>query len=445
MITVTLPILGVRNIPVGSAPFQFPFSRANLGFPYFLNGSAQTPGRAQSSGSGGYLGLKYAYGNVPMSIGATTGAAFANNGGMPMMQFAGGIVQSFGVYDYLSLFPNPWTWEPTLTNKYNGGSYTTAFTPGAMWYSPNTIPLVSPQLSYIASIPFPDILFGNVSEAPIVASAWLNSPHGGGVTIKSAGILAYMDPISRQWGTAYNVVNSGSSLLCNGYVFCGPGAASNIPFIPVTGGLGIFAGMNSPDATAGCAMAVMSPRYNRWLLAFETFGGAPALAFQNAFTGNTQPSPNPNPTVERIAVNLAVASDQALIAGGSFSTSVKGTVDPAGNFLMTPFTNATAGGLTWLYIMGDGSGYYRINFVPQGPAAATINSAITNANTALSTSGGFGIDVNGNFWIIQPNTQNAALYSSLDLAQQLAFPPFPQVSNGYVGCRSNPCEYPWYG
>lgn len=440
--TITLPCLGIINVPVGLAPFQFPYSKPNLGLPYFMNG---TSGFSVASGTNGFLGLKYCYGNIPISVGATTAQGFVSDTAMGMVQFAGGVVQSFGVFDYTMLLPNPFAYLPSMTAFYNQGSYSWVQTPGFATYQPGMRALTASQVSQTFSFPFPDLMFSNLDQPLSYGNAYQIWAHNGTVALGSVGGLAYIDPLSHAWFTTKgSVIDAGSSPTCNKQVYVQSSSApANLVPAASLDGHGIYAGNNFNDSTAGCHVAIATPAYGgRWLMAFQTSGGQPPLCTQPMFTGETSPAGDPT-LHSRQAVNFAVASDQALIPGGTFAASIKGTVDPAGNFLITPFpANSVDGGNIWFYILGDMSGYYRVILTGTTP---TIQTAINHCNNGGVSSSGFGIDINGNFWLIQSGQQQPLLYSSLGLGAALNYSPFPNVSAGSVACRTNLCNFPWFG
>jgi hypothetical protein len=127
-------------------------------------------------------------------------------------------------------------------------------------------------------------------------------------------------------------------------------------------------------------------------------------------------------TLEDPADSAALVVTQGSYTGGQITTT------PGGDFLCaTPDSTSPVHYL----IQGNGNGYYKINYTGIGQQSPGWNPA----------SGGFGMDLSGNFWAFV----GGQLVSSLGFPPFPVFPRFPQVLAGWVNCRNMPCAYPWYG
>src|ERR1700742_1300036 len=103
---ITLPALGTIILNVGVAPFQYAPTDAHLFYPAFLNGSTlYNPAQGGlGAATAGVNGLQFIYTSVSTDAGnLSPGQADATNLYVPMVQFAGGTVNSFGVFEYKSI------------------------------------------------------------------------------------------------------------------------------------------------------------------------------------------------------------------------------------------------------------------------------------------------------------------------------------------------------
>jgi hypothetical protein len=436
----TLPLLGVINVTVGQAPFQFPYSAPNLGKPYFLNGTSQVGSLGLSPGANGYWGLQYLYGNIPMSSGSPTSAGFANTSGMSMFQYAGGVVQSFGVFDYLALASNPFRYNPVTTNFYNGGAYSIAQGLRSSLYMPNELG-GGTSVQYKARFQLPYFMTQNINAPFGVTDSWdiYNVPFGS----TSQGAISFPDPVSGQQIIANNVVLTGGVGVLNNMVYIKPtgtGPATQIPLTVQYFGqtYGVYAGNNNHETNE---LSLLSPNHYIWLQMSNVSG----LCYMPLFTQQTLAANNPS-VVARVPLQFSEAVDNTLFQPRTYNgLGLIGTTIPGGDFLISNNGAFGDGGPIYFYIKGDMTGYYRVIFTGTN---ATIQAVVNSANRSIGVSGGFGVDLNGNVWFIQRGQQQPLLYSSLNLVKSLSFPIYPNVNNRGIACRRNiagPCSRTFEG
>jgi len=436
--TLTIPKLGTVNRKTAVAPLQIPNSLPGWTTPKFVNGTGNI-GPLPHASFGGYWGLNYIYTNGQFSKNPAN--SFNLRGGY---QIAGGVVQSFGIFDFYA-GPSP---TGTKTSPYGGGAAEnfaqTYWAQGRntlySWRSTSTSGSIWPTYITVASYPLPNIQFSKVIQTalnPDLNYSYATSPPAGG-NLFAQGTPVIQEPTNVGANllippATYANVNLGNPQAASSKVsvtpVLDPFHPTPLPYIPPAPTATAYQVKTGPLTTAGALVAAIqgqwgltfSPLYNMYM-GFLNGSGlqlTPLLIQDYLLTqGNNQV------ITHSITITLSDPTDQADITG--FRLGGGWTVMPDGNFLVqSPNTSNI------FYIINPtGNGYYKV--VMNGPTLA--------GNWA---SGGYGVDLNGNFWSF--TSVAGQLASTLGFPQPPLFLPFPQVSANWVGCRHNTCAYPWYG
>lgn len=437
-INVVMQKLGVINRNIGIAPFQIPLSLPGWATPMFVNGTGSV-GVSPAFTFGGYWGLNYVYTNGQFSKNPNNSFNLVGAN-----QIAGGSVQSFGIFDF---YAGP-SANGVHVSPYGGGAIEDgtqtnwAQGPNSLYAWRNTATSGGSWPSYItvANFPLPNVMFGRTIQKAmnpdITYTYATNPPLAGSLFTQPTPVFippVYLrkPPSLLPPATAANV-NFASPLTAGSQICVQPivdpfgvgsqgmtNAAS--PYLVQTGPV--------PIQPVGVILAAIntflwsltfSPKYN----AYGGMWNGTGLFITPLYTAT--PYLNQSNTQiqdQSVIFTLSDPADQADLTTfqlGGWTTA------PDGNFWARSPINAN----TFYIISPKGVGYYKVIF--SGPALYPNYAG-----------GGYGIDTSGNFWGF--TTVAGQLASTLGFPSPPIFPPFPQVSASWVGCRRNMCAYPWYG
>jgi hypothetical protein len=425
---VTLPLLGTITIPLKVAPFQIPNSVPGT-TPYMSNGTGGSVGG--SSIFGGYFGLRYLY-NQQMSTVPNSSFGMGS-----VYQLSGGTINSFGVFDYYTgEFPTVKTalYAGGVNNSVASINIIETFS-GYRFYATSISSAILPAVILVNDVSMPSILFENIVTKGGISTNNFSYHNSGALgNVEPCISPVYFDLINGWTVIDPGTVNVNTSpTTASGAVFALSGTTGAV--IPpyranvIQNGVLTQAGVVITNGISSLTSAASwSPNTGNYLV--RVVGGQ--LAYVKAWTttplhsdGNTQFADN------RVNITLANSADNALMdTGPNFDSSAPYCTIPTGDFLCAPNKPTVPGTSTTLFLIkADMTGYYRV-IMSNAPAWQYFSS------------GGFGVDLNGNFWIFGPGH---VLYSNLDLGFPLFLGAFPNLSSNSVGCRRNGCNYSWFG
>jgi hypothetical protein len=370
-----------------------------------------------------------------------------------MVQLAGSVIGSFGIYEWDQSLANPAQYHPVRTT---GGGYFAQYIAqrSQNWFYNWTKQVAlstGPLIRYLSQ--FPSILFENV-KAPFHASstffAYPYSVTGVGYLEQLPGFVAIDEASHTEKECSLDFQgftggNGGSPpILPYMAFFLEEGSSQNT--LAASGGkykpLLIEKSETSQAiclmgfGVTGCFNASVNPTTGKAICNWNnsSLNGHNPYKFETGFnqgfavTDNVYFSPDAFAGVYNghIFLERGILSDPtdnaALVGSGGLNTYTC-VMTPAGFFLMyvpsLPY---------YLLLKGDFTGYYRIEFMPNSSGAA---SAVANGGFNV----GFGMDLNGNIWWGGSNDFVPTLYSTFGFKMKLILNEFPTITGYSVGCR----------
>ena len=450
---ITIPLLGTVTANVGKAPFQYAPTNGSLGLPRFNNPTSNSGFLASCIGlfdcAAGFWGLSSLY----CSVSQWRGVGTYND---LMVQQAGSVLASFGIFDNDQTLSNPAEYHAVLStgNGYISNQAQCCPTSRYVW-TQQASGADGPLIRY--RVPFPNLIYANSKTnfsfnkpasftypfsvagpgymTPVVGFVAIDTLTldekdfgltltgitniSGGIPRPLAGMCVYPDE-----GIGFN------TLSVNFGTYPYQGIVRNNPSInfavtsPTPTTTGIYYGALINPVSGVCLFCVSNhsqpnPPY-RHIDSSPTFGLCAMVVYYD-------PEPSlgsyygTNPIQH---VVLGNASDNALLTGNLGVPKYQGCVTPNGDFLL-----GITGG-TFFLIKGDLSGYYRIRFLGQTSAAET-------AVNGLGSPVGFGMDINGNVWFGSASPVFLPiLYSTFGLGWSIVLDEFPDVSGNALACAA---------
>lgn len=434
----TIVYAGTVTAKVAQAPFQFAPSKPGvLGLPRFVNGSNRGTNRWGGAGDNGagYYGLRFLYSSI---------SPWDKNGALGtsrFVQFAGGTINSFGIFEQDNSLANPAQFNPVVltgdgyTNSYNGAHsafnrYDYSIQPGLGQ---------SPVIRYPHA--FPALSFQNIS------SPFQVPPTGTSFEPTSTGVIGFannfvpVDVFGNEHVANFNITFAGGTpppVLLGGMA-CGNSPSLNgFPYQPVLvpQALGTKAVCILEWSGSYVSTANPSGPFILWAQNFSASGVLvntdSAITGQGPFCGSNlyfDAHPSGGSYLGRCPceiMRLSDPTDNAALTGGLGINE--------GNTIMTPqgvFVIWINGYPYYLAISADLTKYWRIAF-------QTNTAAAQNAVTLANSTTGFGVDAEGNFWFGGNILTNGIpiLYSTLGLGSTVSIGALPDIPFFGMNCRA---------
>ena len=441
--SLTLRKLGTINLTFGPAPFQFNATQSLLGPRFFT-----------MDGTGGFFGLAGYYAAVP----TWSTSPFAR-----LVRAKGFSVNPLGIFDMdMTGGTGPYSDQattfnsnPTLGMAQNNpqifgttalgleGLYTCYGGPGgglgAQFYGPLTKSILPafPPLSFESqSTPF--------SVKQLTVPSWYNGAGTGGyagliqrpATVLIDGLLGEV-----VIGCQPSGLFAPSTAPCDGYI--GSPSTSDIFYTLINTLLGPRAVYTMGNSSGGGNFKINPFNGNAVATWSGQFGDNSSAFFLYCFnvfcdytgTGQAGSTTVTLPVVQQ--VHFSDPADEAIMWTGQLSTLEYGWVYqlPGGGFFVAPNTSPNAA----MVIQPDFSGYYRVNI--QGASLPQMGATYSQDT--------FGIDLNGNAYILNYNSNGSAyinMVSTLNEGATLILVDPPLVTAAGVNCRSfNQCNLSFEG
>lgn len=406
----TIKKAGTVYANVAQAPFQHNPVNSNLGLPIFVNGMFQN---ATNMSNNGYWGLIAAY----ASINPFDNSAPNVNSSSKLVQSAFSCVNSFGIYDYTAILPNPGQYQTVATQWTSGyqGIYNyMTVTPNVLYWAPNNNTSSFNFYKNTCSI----LNFVNVTQNFRFAGQTTVSVGGNNVTSNASCSIIQDDGSVVALATAQYQPNT----------FINPGKSNGSFQVQNITRYGKVKNAWNPGTptysyyTNGCCF---NPNYGNAVYC----DGAGVFHINNILwdAGSLTGSENSwgTPAI------LSDPNDQSQLNYG-YQPNYAVSCTPLGYFLLA--TGTSNGPVNYFLISPDLSYYFKIVYNGLSSAA---QSAIGNRGCAYQ-GGGCGIDLNGNFWVYG-STGNTnflpTLYSTLNQKVQVTLTGLPNINAPSLTCR----------